>query len=90
MAKLIEIRIAITSDIDVLRDLWGDFEDFFIHYENSNCCRWYKIQKEKISEIKWGIWGQNEIEKRFYNPIEGKYDYLEHDEWSLHCSIWKF
>lgn len=46
--------------------------------------------KEKIYEIKWGIWGQNETAKRFYDTIGGKYDHLEHDEWSLHCSIWKF
>ena len=47
------------------------------------------VTKEKIYEIKWGIWGQNEMAKIFYDTIGGKYDHLEHDEWSLHCSIWK-
>jgi ribosomal protein S18 acetylase RimI-like enzyme len=46
-------------------------------------------KRKKISEIKWGVWGQNETAKRFYDTIEGKYDHLEHDEWSLHCSVLK-
>lgn len=45
--QVINIRMAVKSDIDVLGDLWEDFEDFFIHHENSNCSREYKTQKEK-------------------------------------------
>ncbi|MDR2084877.1 MAG: GNAT family N-acetyltransferase [Bacteroidales bacterium] len=44
-------------------------------------------KKEKISAIKWGVWGKNETAKQFYNTIEGKYDHLENDEWSLHYTI---
>lgn len=163
---IINIRMAVKSDVNVLGDLWEGFEDFFIHHEKSNCCTGYKTQKEKykkditklnfsqnpirwtlvaevngqvvgqiswmklymanmppvfhyrlsgiyvkldfrnmgigkklffeltriaekekVSAIKWGVWGKNEIAKKFYNTIEGKYDHLENDEWALHFTI---